>query len=79
MTSRNKFELKEGEPSRTQNVPPGHGPELPTGPDRTSAIPHASGDRTEVATVPIVRTVPGRSRGTGSTWSSPAKRNPRAL
>ena len=81
MTAKNTLALKEDEPSCTANVPPGHihGPELPTGPDRTSAIPRAGGDRAEVATGPIARTAPGRSRRTGRVWSRPAKRNRRVL
>ena len=81
MTAKNTLALNEDEPSPTVNVPPGHlhGPEVPTGPDRTSAIPRAGGDRAEVATGPIVRTAPGRSRRTGREWSSAAKPNRRIL
>ena len=81
MTAKNTLAPKEDEPSRTANVPPGHihGPELPTRPDRTSAIPRAGGERAEVATGPIARTAPGRSPRTGRVWSRPAKRNRRVL
>jgi hypothetical protein len=78
MTWRAKLELglKEDAPYRKDNLPPSQvrGPELPTGPGRSPAIPLAGGDRAQVATEPSARTTPGRSRRTGRVWSSPAKR-----
>jgi hypothetical protein len=81
MTAKNTLALNEDEPSCTANVPPGpiHGPELPTGPECTSAIPCTGQDRAEVAAGPITRTAPGGSRRTGSVWSRPAKGNRRVL
>ena len=77
MTWRDKLELglKEDPAYRKDNLPPSQirGPELPTAPGRSSEIPLAREDRTQVATEPSARTTPGRSRRTGRVWPSPVK------
>jgi hypothetical protein len=78
MTWRDQLELgsREDAASRKDNLPPSQirGPELPAGPGRSPEIPLAREDRTQVATEPIARTTPGRSRRTGRVWARPAKR-----